>query len=181
MKITDLSFSYGGSLIFSHLNLDLSEKVICLMSPSGKGKTTLLRLIAGLEKPQSGYIEPKPKKCAFMFQNDRLLKNLSALENVACVGSKDGYKEAAQLLEMLEIPPSLYPDEMSGGMCRRVALARAVHYGGDILLLDEPFNGLDEELKKKIAPFLLSLPCNIIMTTHDIDEAHLMGAKIIEL
>ncbi len=181
MKIQNLSFAYGDKVIFDNLNLDLADKRICLMSPSGKGKSTLLRLIAGLLTPQSGSIEKDFEKCAFMFQDDRLLPHLTALQNVACTGDKKDTGKAKKLLEFLEIDENLYPREMSGGMCRRVALARALNFGGDLMILDEPFTGLDERLILKIADYLKSLNCRIIMTTHDISDAKLLDAVILNI
>lgn len=181
MKIQNLSFAYGDKVIFDNLSLDLNDKRICLMSPSGKGKSTLLRLIAGLLSQSSGSIEKDFEKCAFMFQDDRLLNNLTALKNVACVGDKKDTARAKELLDFLEIDANLYPREMSGGMCRRVALARALHYGGDLLLLDEPFTGLDERLILKITDYLKALNCRIIMTTHDTTDAKLLDASTINI
>ncbi len=181
MKIEKLSFAYGEKVIFNNLTLNLDSKRICLMSASGRGKTTLLKLIAGLEVPQGGRIEKDFTRCAVMFQDDRLLNHLTALENVACVRDKKDAENAKKLLDFLEIPENLYPNEMSGGMCRRVALARALHFGGDLMLLDEPFTGLDARLISKIADHLKSLNCRIIMTTHDKAEAELLDARIVNI
>ena len=181
MKIEKLSFAYGEKVIFNNLTLNLDSKRICLMSSSGRGKTTLLKLIAGLEEAQSGSIEKDFTRCAVMFQDDRLLNSLTALQNVACVRDKKDTENARKLLAFLEIPENLCPNEMSGGMCRRVALARALHYGGDLLLLDEPFTGLDERLVLKIADYLKTLNCRIIMTSHDKAEAELLDARIVSI
>ena len=142
IRVEDVSFSYPGKPVFSHLNLTLPDTgTAALMAPSGYGKTTLLRLLAGLETPASGRITGlENRKTAFLFQEDRLLPWLTAEKNIALVSSAE---RAAYWLEKMEIDGGQYPREMSGGMQRRVALARAMAFGGDVLLLDEPFKGLD--------------------------------------
>lgn len=175
MKIENLSVSYGKKQVIKNLNLEFNSKVTCLMGPSGCGKTTLMRAIGGLEK-YSGSISPMPQNPSFMFQEDRLLPNLTARENIECVGGN-----ADKLLELIEIDGSLYPDKMSGGMCRRVALARALNYGGDLLILDEPFKGLDERLVIKLADYLKNQPIPVLMSSHSPTEPKLMNAEIITL
>jgi len=89
---------------------------------------------------------------------------------------------AEKLLALMEIEnPNQYPREMSGGMQRRVAIARALAFGGDLLLMDEPFKGLDEELRARVAKVIRENTKSIIMTTHDEREADLMSAKIIRI
>ena len=155
-------------------------KLVALLGPSGSGKTTLMRIILGLEQPDSGNISGLGgKKTAVVFQNDRLLPWLSALDNVAAVCSKERAKE---MLEKVELSDALNkkPAELSGGMCRRVALARALAFDADILLLDEPFKGLDTELRgrivKLVEDFAKTKP--VILITHDPWEVSLAKAKL---
>ncbi len=137
-------------------------------SPSGSGKTTLFRLIAGLELPDSGEICLAGQRISYLFQEDRLCEEYSALKNVELVtGNKTVAKEA--LLCLLAEEDIYKPcKELSGGMKRRVALARAVVAGGDILLLDEPYNGLDEANRERVAQYILENTKDsiVLMATH---------------
>ena len=169
---------YPDKPIFQNLNLSFPEKgAVALMGPSGFGKTTLLRLIAGLLKPSSGCITGlENPKIAFMFQEDRLLPWLTALKNVEIVSDE---KKAKDWLSQMEIEDGeKYPREMSGGMQRRISLARAMAFEGDILLLDEPFKGLDENLRKRIAEKIRGKAGLTILSIHDREEAELMEAQI---
>lgn len=181
IRLTDVSFSYPGKDVFRHLNLTLPDTgTVAVMAPSGYGKTTLLRLLSGLEVPKMGSVEGmENKKIAFLFQEDRLLPWLTAEKNAALVSDA----ETAQMwLKRMEIPNiTQYPRAMSGGMQRRVALARAMAYGGDVLLLDEPFKGLDEALRERIAERIRSVFPLTVLAVHDAEEARLMGAEILRL
>ena len=179
MKINNLSFKYDNKVVFNHLNLDLNEDRIYLMAKSGEGKTTLLRLIAGLIKPDSGYIDNEYKKIAMMFQEDRLLKWLNVKDNLMIIN--DDEDRVNELLKICEVDGSLNIDELSGGMARRIALIRALLYDGDLLLLDEPFSGMDNKLKAKMADLILRSNEKIIASGHDEKEAELLKAKIVSL
>ena len=179
MKINNLSFKYDNKVVFNHLNLDLNEDRIYLMAKSGEGKTTLLRLIAGLIKPDSGYIDNEYKKIAMMFQEDRLLKWLNVKDNLMIIN--DDEDRVNELLKICEVDGSLNIDELSGGMARRIALIRALLYDGDLLLLDEPFSGMDNKLKAKMADLILKNNNKIIASGHDEKEAELLKAKTISL
>lgn len=172
---------YPGKEIFRDLSLQFPETgAVALMGPSGLGKTTLLRLAAGLLKPEKGIISgTEGKKIAFLFQEDRLLPWVTAEKNVELVSNPE---QAAHWLKQMEIENSaLYPREMSGGMQRRVSLARAMAFGGDILLLDEPFKGLDEGLRARVAGRIREQFPFTLLSIHDREEAKLMGAKIWDL
>lgn len=126
-----------------------------LTGPSGAGKTTLLRLVAGLEKPDAGEISiPPGLKLRMVFQEDRLLAHLTLLQNVMLEKGKE--ERARRLLEALDLAEEMnsLPAALSGGMKRRTALARALCAEPDILLLDEPFNGLDEALRQRTAALI---------------------------
>jgi len=152
--------------------------IYCLLGASGSGKTTLLRIIAGLETPDSGVVTGTAgKKISFVFQSDRLLPNSIAFENIALASSP----EAATLwLERLELSDAAdkKPRKLSGGMKRRVALARALAFDGDILLLDEPFKGFDSELKKRIIPYIIEFSKNalVVLVTHDEQDTAIADA-----
>ena len=181
IALSDVTAGYPGKTVLQKLTLSLSEKgAAALMAPSGFGKTTLLRVLAGLLKPESGTVSGlENKKIAFLFQEDRLLPWLTAEKNVEIVSDKE---KARFWLQAMEIDaPGLYPHEMSGGMQRRVALARAMAFGGDLLLLDEPFKGLDEALRARIAARVKNQFPLTVLSIHDQEEAELMGASILRL
>lgn len=147
MKITDLTVRYGDKTVLDGFNFTVEQNELVLFTaPSGYGKTTLFRAIAGLVKPTSGNIT-ETGKVSYAFQEARLLPWFSALDNVWLVRQDKPKEEAKQLLLSLGFPEeslSQLPEELSGGMRQRVNLARAFFFDGDLLLLDEPFAGLDE-------------------------------------
>lgn len=145
--------------------------------PSGTGKTTLLRVLLGLQKPHGGTVTGlEGLRLSAVFQEDRLLPWYSAKENVALVSDEQTAKQSLTLLGLAQDMDKL-PAELSGGMRRRVAIARAMAYGGDLLLLDEPFTGLDAISKKNAADALLNLKKPILLVTHDAEEAELLHAQ----
>lgn len=168
--------SFGGHAVLQNFSAEIPLcGVTVVRGASGAGKTTLFRLLLGLEKPDTGVIYGmERRKPAVVFQEDRLLPWASALEN-ASLGSDAVRAEAA--LKKLGLSESMYllPKELSGGMQRRVAIARALAYGGDILFLDEPFTGLDEENKRIAAQSMLEARIPILVITHDDSEADLFG------
>lgn len=191
MKIEKLSFSYIDKeiekVVFDSLNLDSSSRIICIMGPSGCGKTTLLHILAGLLKPSSGTVSDFPEKVSVMFQEDRLLPWLNAYENVALVTDgklshqKDQDDEATGLLRRLDIDPSMDINSMSGGMKRRVSLARALAFSSEALLLDEPFKGMDEDLMQRAADLIREQDKITVVSTHSEAEAKALGAEIVRL
>ena len=179
MRISNLDFSYDNKQIFRDYSLELSDGITCLMGVSGKGKTTLLKLIAGLLKPDKGTVDINNRKVSFMFQEDRLLPWLNVRDNVLLVTDRE--KETDELLEELGIDGNLRISELSGGMARRVALARCLLFESDILLMDEPFKGLDEALMKKVASIIIRQNKPAIVSTHSLDEVEALGGKIVNL
>ena len=150
MKIENLSLSFDGKVIFDNFSYQFEDSGIYIINgASGRGKTTLFNLISGVLKPDSGTIDLEGKKVSYMFQENRLFPDFTVLENVTCVTYGTAYEkeDCREVLEKLGLGNELdsYPQELSGGMQRRVALARALVYNADIILLDEAFKGLDEE------------------------------------
>lgn len=170
MIIRNISKSYDGKKVLDKLSFEIPDKgIFGIFGASGHGKTTLLRLICGLEKPDSGEIFGTTElKFSVVFQEDRLLPSLTALENVALVSDK---ATASGLLERVGLAESAnkYPSELSGGMSRRTAIARALAYGGDMLILDEPFKGLEAELKEDIGKLICEYAQTkpVVIVTHD--------------
>ncbi len=176
ISIRNLSKSFGGHRVLSGFSAEIPLcGVTALRGVSGAGKTTLFRLLLGLERPDAGEIRGmEGRKPAVVFQEDRLLPWADALAN-ASLGSDT--VSAGQMLERLGLGGSLHllPRELSGGMRRRVAIARALAYDGDILFLDEPFTGLDDENKRTAVEALLRARVPILVITHDDAEAKLFG------
>ena len=171
IKITCLDFAYEKDkfIIKNFSGEFLKGERICLRAPSGVGKTTFLRLIASLEKPNKCKIDiSKNLKLSFCFQENDLFPWYTALQNVSIVSDK---KRAEEILSVFDLSDSLdkYPSELSGGMRKRVSLARAAAYKGDVLLIDEGFTGIEKELKIRIMDYLKEEFKNslIIFSTHD--------------
>ncbi len=181
MKIQHLCKSFDGKVVLDHVSLTLeSGGTACLMAPSGRGKTTLLRCIAGLETPDSGQITDLPERIAYVFQEDRLCDGFSAVDNIRLVmGKALGEGEIRRHLEELGLAGSLDQPvrELSGGMRRRVVISRAVCFGADLLLLDEPFKGLDDEARQQTADYILRRrgAAAILCVTHDREDAAALG------
>ena len=158
--------------------------VYALMGASGIGKTTLLRVLAGLEKPVAGNIVgTQDKRIVMMFQEDRLLPWSSVLQNVLLGMQEPDDQQALKILKHLDIGDTahLLPRELSGGMQRRVALARAIAFNAHILLMDEPFTGVDTQTVARIAPYVRNAAPFILFTSHSVSDAAAMGANMLEL
>jgi NitT/TauT family transport system ATP-binding protein len=190
IKFNNVSKKYNGKPVLFRVTLDIpSGRTTALLGPSGSGKTTLLRLIAKLEKPDSGDITGAAQAdTAYMFQEPRLFPWLDAAGNIACVLNKKktaAYNEAAEWLKKVKLADdgNKYTSELSGGMSRRVALARTLAYNKPLLLLDEPFHGLDAELKADIIRLVKAETAGrtVIFITHDLDEADEFADNIIRL
>lgn len=178
LNIENLSFSYGDKIIIKDFSLEIPEKgVFAIMGPSGCGKSTLFSLISGLLKPDSGSIKCHAQKIAFAFQDARLMPWMTAAENVNFVlgGKKNTVVKAISALEEVGLGEDAdkYPDELSGGMQKRVSLARAFVTDADFFLLDEPFTGLDSERKRNIITKVKEIgkKSSVLLITHDIYDA----------
>ncbi|HWQ59320.1 MAG TPA: ATP-binding cassette domain-containing protein [Clostridia bacterium] len=176
IELNNATLARAGKTILEHLSLMLPDRgAVALLGPSGSGKTTLLMLFAGLLSPAAGgFTGMEGKRVAVVFQEDRLLPWLTAKENVALA---DGVRSVEECLELTELSGDAgkHPRALSGGMQRRVAIARALRFGGDAVVLDEPFKGLDAELRERIAGRLASSFPLIFIATHDEKEAALLG------
>lgn len=186
MSVTfeNVSFAYGNTSVLKHVNWRLpTSGVVCLWGASGCGKTTALRLLAGLEKPHGGKINGVGH-VSMVFQEDRLLPWRTALENVTLTGAGEGRtRELLALLGLTDEEMAAYPDHLSGGQQRRVALARALAAESDILLLDEPFNGLDEgtwqDVVRLIRRVAESRP--VVLVTHIPEQVLALDATVVHL
>ncbi len=186
LRIEKITKSYGKQKVLENISFNINESErICIYGKSGIGKTTLLRIIAGLEKADSGEIT-FAGKVSMVFQEDRLLENTDVYTNLYCVlGSRFDKAEADMHLKEvgLEGAGNKLVSELSGGMKRRVAIVRCMMKSSEIILLDEPFKGLDTILKDNIIRYVVKYLNGraVIMVTHDISEAEKIQAEIIEI
>lgn len=178
LTFENVSLTLGKTQIFQNFNftLDSGERKV-IMGPSGCGKTSLLRLCAGLIKPDSGNIIREACRISVMFQEPRLLPWLTALQNVNAVLSdkKETLPLAKEYLSMVGLGDAgdKYPSELSGGMAGRVAMARALAYGGQVYLMDEPFRGLDKALRDDMIALVKEKTqgAALLLVTHDPEVA----------
>jgi len=200
--LDNLSKFYDGRKVLDHFNLRIEDGEACaIMGPSGCGKSTLLSIIAGLSPADSGTVywhKPKDdkdigsKRLSMVFQDNRLIPWKDVWGNIAFVFKRKVpkiererlCKEALQIVE-LDDSATLLPKQLSGGMARRVAIARAVARESDILIMDEPFTGLDSKLKQRIIERLKHLcherQTTLIIATHSEDEAIGLGCHIVRM
>lgn len=168
--------------VLEKLTLDFPKgKITALLGVSGRGKTTVLRLIAGLEKADGGIVRAVGK-VGYLFQEHRLLPTLTAFQNVRLVAESDDAAKSALALCLADSLSDKLQGEMSGGERQRVALARLVAFGGDIWLLDEPFSALDEDTKARVIENLLPLmkKRTVVFVTHNHEETA-YADKVIEM
>lgn len=187
IRISRLSKSYGNHPVLTDFSAVFPEgRTTCIMGPSGCGKTTLLRILLGLETADGGIVEGMPQKKSAVFQEDRLCGNLTALTNIRLVCPKKPPAEIAEGLSDLGLGESMDQpvQEYSGGMCRRVSLLRALYADFEILFLDEPLKGLDEEMRERTAGFLRERTKGktVVCVTHDQKDICLLDAvQVIDL
>lgn len=181
ISVKDLKVSYGDNVVIDGLSLDIHEGITCIMGDSGRGKTTLLNSIVGLVPYQGGSIEGAPERPSVMFQDDRLFPWLTALENITVVNNDaEAAKKLLQAVELEKAADKL-PSQLSGGMRRRVALARTLSFDSDLMILDEPFKGLDVLLTKRIAKLIRDKKELTLVATHSEEDIELLNAEKIRL
>ena len=203
LRFSQVTKKYGKKTAVNKLDLTiLSGEIVSLIGPSGCGKTTCLRMVAGVEKPDSGeiffgekimsgrgeYVLPEKRGVGFLFQEFALFPHLSVIENVL-FGLKnrrgrDARKRAEELLEQAGVLPLAkdYPGTLSGGEQQRVALARALAPSPKLILMDEPFSNLDplrrDSMRKLTLDLLREENATCLMVTHDADDAMRMADRI---
>ncbi len=192
IRLVRISKKYGETAVLSDFGETFAEgESVAVMGPSGVGKTTLLRIIMGLEKPDSGEIKGiENEHFACVFQENRLIEHCSAPENLRLV-LKKGVPEEAIIEELrcvgigTDNPEELTKpvSQFSGGMKRRVAIVRAMMADADTVILDEPFKGLDEDLKQTVMGYIDDHigTSRMILVTHDPEEAKRLCGRVINL
>jgi len=172
--------SFNGKEVLRDVSATFRDGITCVMGASGVGKTTLVNIVAGIVVADSGEISgTENKKISVVFQEDRLLEWETALTNVLFVNPDK--ERAVELLTQAGLSENLHKKtaELSGGMKRRVCLCRALISEHDILILDEPFKGLDNEIKTSIMQMVKDCEkCITICITHDESEAKFLGGEI---
>ena len=181
--INNISKSFGEKVVFSNFSEIIpANQTTVIMGESGCGKTTLINMIMGLEKADSGEISGIPNKISAVFQEDCLCEDFSAISNIrAVVGSKISKEEIAKALKDLGLSDKDIKNpvrELSGGMKRRVTIARALLAESDLLIMDEPFKGLDLETRATVIKFILNSISQrtLIIITHAPEEVELLSA-----
>ncbi len=179
IQVENVSKSFEGKPVLTHFNMEISsESSYVVTGASGEGKTTLLRIILGLEKPDEGQVrllgdyKYSTVNAGVVFQEDRLCEDFSAVENVAMVNKKLSARIAREELEKLLPADELDKPvrELSGGMRRRVCIVRACIIPSDVILMDEPFNGLDEDNRRRAIDYIKSVKATtpLVITSHDL-------------
>ncbi|MBO4933567.1 MAG: ABC transporter ATP-binding protein [Clostridia bacterium] len=170
VRLENVSKAFGDKTVLSGFSYEFGKGArYVITGSSGVGKTTLLRLICGLLRPDEGIVETEGARVRAVFQEDRLLPWRTVLQNVT-LGESDGAYARELLSELgLADEADAYPAALSGGMSRRVAIARALCAKPDVLLLDEPFNGLDPDIKARTAAMIFDKMRGktVIVITHD--------------
>lgn len=183
LNIRGLKKRYGDVTVFDHFDCSLFGCAVnVVFGPSGAGKTTLLRLVMGLARPDAGDLSSlSDLKVGAVFQEDRLCDNLSPVSNVKLVAPSVSREAIQRALSSVGLGSCLDKParELSGGMRRRVALIRALLSDYDLLLLDEPFKGLDETTKETVITYTRGMTAGrtVLLVTHDRQEALAMDAR----
>ncbi len=185
IQLHRISKAFDGKQVLQDVNLTLpAGKRTCIMGPSGCGKTTLLHILCGLTAPDQGTVENRPERISMVFQEIRLCEDFSALENVRMV-ARNQEEKARELLQKLGLEEDLFKrvSALSGGMKRRVAIARALLFDAPLLVMDEPFKGLDEETKEAVMQTVMAETAGktLLFITHDEEEAQRFADQIIVL
>nr|WP_325211175.1 ATP-binding cassette domain-containing protein [uncultured Oscillibacter sp.] len=182
LLVKGLCKSYNGRPVLDRLTASFPEGITCIAAPSGTGKTTLLRLLLGLERPDGGTIRGADCRWAAVFQEDRLLEGLPAAGNLRfALGVLPGESGALLARLGLDLSDPKPIREWSGGMKRRLALARALLAPSDALALDEPFTGLDGENRARCLELIRERGKGkpVLLATHDLTG--LEGAPVVRL
>lgn len=185
IEFVNLYKSYDGRAVLTGLSHIFPEnRITCITGPSGRGKTTLLNLVMGLLSPDSGEIRGVPHgRIAAVFQEDRLIPHLTALSNIRCaLGRRVSETDILAALKAVGLADAAHRPvrELSGGMQRRTALVRALLADSPLVIMDEPFKGLDADTRTSVVEYTRRMLTGrtALIVTHDPAEASMLGAEI---
>ncbi len=195
LELKEVTKRYHGQLILDRVSMAVAgNEVMGLLGPSGCGKSTILKMFAGLVRPDSGMVTRGSQRIGFVFQEHRLIPWKTAGENVSFslrasgVAKKEALCQTQRILERVGLEDDIdhYPNQLSGGMCQRVSIARALAIEPEILLLDEPFSALDLELKNNLLDFLRTLvrehrEMTVLYVTHNPSELEGLARSIYQM
>lgn len=186
LVLRNVSVAFNGHTVINDFSLVLKKgETLVLMGPSGCGKTTLMRLLLGLERPQSGYADGVGScRCGTVFQEDRLCEGMSAVANLRSVCPQDAViRQHLKQLGITEAEQEKPVRQLSGGQRRRVSLVRAVLFSSDFLFLDEPFKGLDVDMRETAIRYIdrFRRERGLLLITHDPAEAQIFGGRCIQM
>lgn len=182
-----MTVQLGGQLVVSDIGFHVAAgQCLCLTGSSGVGKSTVLKAVVDIVPRVSGSVATHGCRIAYLFQEHRLLPWCSARQNVALFASpRQDIDGLLRRLDLDEADDNKYPYELSGGMCQRIALARALAYQPDLLLMDEPFSALDHSLRLRLQDIVMEWmherSLAVLMVTHDREEALRLADEIIRL
>lgn len=184
VTLNNIKKSFGDTVVFDGLSLNFeTNATTAILGESGCGKTTLLKIIAKTIALDGGEVI-SPDKISFVFQDDRLLPNLTVQQNLELVAGKGDYDDLLSSVGLLA-KKHAYPDELSGGMARRLNFLRSFVYPSSLVLLDEPFRGLDLKIKYSVmdtfATLMQKCPRTAILVTHSPDEAEYLATRAVVL
>lgn len=188
IKVNNICKGFKGQQVLDNITMSFSSGAItCIMGASGVGKTTLAYLLMGLYEPDSGEITGlSGRRISAVFQEDRLIEHWDAIRNILLACNKDVTKEIVER-HLSEIGLTEYEGKpvkaLSGGMRRRVAIVRAILSESEVFLMDEPFKGLDEDLKKQAINYVKEKikGKTAIVITHDRDEVTMLDGRLITI
>ncbi len=181
--LTDVTKSFNETKILRNVSLHLHKgEMYSLIGASGAGKTTLLRLIAGLEEPTLGVIDTDGARISYAFQEPRLFPQLTVRDNILAISPMCPLEEILRELDLTDAGDK-YPHELSGGMRKRVAVARAISAEADVYLLDEPTGGQDAGHAAMVANAILCYTAGAltVVATHDETLLRTLGKKTIKI
>ena len=190
LKENHLSKSFGALHVLEQVTLSLrSGRIYCLMGPSGSGKTTFFRILLGLEQADSGSLAGMEGiRTSAVFQENRLCESFTPVDNIAMVipgrSSRSRIQAREELLRLLPEESLSRPvSTLSGGMKRRVAIVRALSVPSDMILMDEPFTGLDEHTKMNVIRYIRDKTNDklVIISTHQEEDVALLNGTLVTL
>ena len=186
ISLKNISHKFNGLQVLSDISFNIGEnEIISIMGPSGCGKSTLLKIIAGLIKAEQGEVIGIYNGISYVFQDDRLLPWKTTWQNISLVKDVEEVEKIKSLIYDVGLQgfENYRPFQLSGGMRKRCGVARAFYYDSNLMLLDEPFSGLDYYKRQEMMKMLLKVwnkrKRSVVFITHEVDEALEIADRVI--